>query len=758
MLKKYKKITKPFTVLNIEQSLKFAKKLAKEGRLDEVKNICKEVDKKYPNNIRTKMLLNNFFQNEMLQEPTNEQINILINYYNKKEFLQGLDYLKILLNYFPQSSELFNFQGAMYSALEKYEEAIKSYKNAININPQFYEAYNNLGVSYINISNLTQALENYNKALSINPAYPDALINIGIIYSQKKEYELAINNFKKSLTFNSKSPQAYLNLSIVYNLLSQKNNAIINIAKAIQLTPNNYELYYNLGVILQNYKYDSQIKCLPNLILGLLKQKYFVQPLSILNLILEVLKDDSLIKEVLYVHNTEGVQKNLKVILLKISQVPLFMELLKVSPIANLEFENLLIQIRKSILLNIDKLDFDINFLKITSTLAIQCFLNEFIYNEDEIEIKTLQKVEKSVLNSLAKKNQPNFLKVAILASYRPLSEFNWHNKLLYPEELNELKKQQIEEIQEEQFLKNNINIFNNVKNNVSKKVKEQYESNPYPRWKYEAKASVFPKKFNEIIEDLDLKIRHQSIKKLDKINILIAGCGTGQQVVSVCSRYRNSNILAIDLSLNSLAYAKRKTSELGYNNVEFMLIDILDLAMLNKKFDLIESCGVLHHMEDPIKGWQVLEKCLHPEGLMKIGLYSDIARRYIKDVREHIAIKNIPLNFKNIKSFREEIKNSQERHNKNIFEQCDAFTLSNFRDLLFHVQEHRFKISQIEKSLKELNLEFSGFEIGKEVFNKFKSINFDREDVYNLKKWEVFEERYPDTFIGMYQFYCQKS
>ena len=39
MLKKSKKVTKPFVVLNIEQSLKFAKKLAKEGRLDEVKNI-----------------------------------------------------------------------------------------------------------------------------------------------------------------------------------------------------------------------------------------------------------------------------------------------------------------------------------------------------------------------------------------------------------------------------------------------------------------------------------------------------------------------------------------------------------------------------------------------------------------------------------------------------------------------------------------------------------------------------------------------
>ena len=49
---------------------------------------------------------------------------------------------------------------------------------------------------------------------------------------------------------------------------------------------------------------------------------------------------------------------------------------------------------------------------------------------------------------------------------------------------------------------------------------------------------------------------------------------------------------------------------------------------MLNKKFDIIESAGVLHHMADPVAGWRTLTNCLKPNGLMKIGLYSNLARQ----------------------------------------------------------------------------------------------------------------------------------
>ena len=60
------------------------------------------------------------------------------------------------------------------------------------------------------------------------------------------------------------------------------------------------------------------------------------------------------------------------------------------------------------------------------------------------------------------------------------------------------------------------------------------------------------------------------------------------------------------------MAYAKRKTVELGVKNIEYMQADILDLAKLNKQFDIIESAGVLHHMNDPMAGWKILTDCLN--------------------------------------------------------------------------------------------------------------------------------------------------
>ena len=48
------------------------------------------------------------------------------------------------------------------------------------------------------------------------------------------------------------------------------------------------------------------------------------------------------------------------------------------------------------------------------------------------------------------------------------------------------------------------------------------------------------------------------------------------------------------------------------------MQADILDIELIDRKFDIIESSGVLHHMEKPI-GWE-LTKCLKSGGLMRIA------------------------------------------------------------------------------------------------------------------------------------------
>ena len=85
-----------------------------------------------------------------------------------------------------------------------------------------------------------------------------------------------------------------------------------------------------------------------------------------------------------------------------------------------------------------------------------------------------------------------------------------------------------------------------------------------------------------------------------------------------------------------------------------------------------------------------------------------------------------------------------------------DFYSTSNVRDLIFHVQEHRFTLPQIKNSLDELGLKFCGFE-NKDVISNFKELHKNETDIYDLELWHQFEERNPQAFSGMYQFWCQK-
>ena len=79
-------------------------------------------------------------------------------------------------------------------------------------------------------------------------------------------------------------------------------------------------------------------------------------------------------------------------------------------------------------------------------------------------------------------------------------------------------------------------------------------------------------------------------------------------------------------------------------------------------------------------------------------------------------------------------------------------------RDLIFHIQEHRFKLPEISKILNELGLNLLGFTIGNDVKQNYLSTYAD--DIYatSLDNWNSYEIENPDTFCGMYQFFVQKN
>jgi len=682
-------------------------------------------------------------------------VNIGIIFKEKKEHEHAIKNFKIALKINPNLPDAFYNIGIISSEEGKLDSAIKNYKKAIKLNPNYFQAYSNLGNALRAKGNIEDAIESYKKAIQLNHNYAHIYYNLGIALNDKGNMEEAIKNYLHAIVLKPDYYEAYSNLGNSQKNLGNINLAIEAYQKSININPDYDYNYTNIGVCLKNIVLLKPIQGLKEIIIKLLVNKKFVPSNYIVKAAVSLIKFDPFI-EALFTHYDFNDQKNNTDILLqKLNKNYLLIEIMKACPIPDVIIEKLLQKIRFIILKNINKIQDKKEFLNFTTALAIQCFINEYIYDETKIEIQTIFNLEKSIEKEIFKGKKPNPLSISILACYRPLHQYIWCKDFEIPKELSELGLRQILEVRQEKELKNNIPTIGNIKDTVSIKVKKQYEVNPYPRWinTYTAAQS---KSIIEFIRETDIKIFNKKIIDCKNPKILIAGCGTGEHSIGTASRFRNCQIVAVDLSLSSLAYAQRKTNELGLDNIKYIQSDILDIAKLEKKFDIIECCGVLHHMDDPMLGWQALSECLEPNGLMKIGLYSDKARQDIKVIRDEIAIFKIKSNKNSMKKFRKHMFSSSLDHHKNILLSPDIYSLSNLRDLLFHVQEHRFTINLIEDYLKDLNFKFCGFE-GQEIIQKFKNQN-KKSDIYDLTNWISFEDDNPTTFANMYQFWCQKK
>ena len=186
------------------------------------------------------------------------------------------------------------------------------------------------------------------------------------------------------------------------------------------------------------------------------------------------------------------------------------------------------------------------------------------------------------------------------------------------------------------------------------------------------------------------------------------------------------------------------------------MQADILSLDQLEQKFDIVDSVGVLHHMNDPMTGWRALTDLLKPGGLMRIGLYSELARKNIVDARNEIMLAKIGISKSEMKEFRQKISVSNDKNYQRLAKSKDFFSLSMLRDLIFHVQEHRFTLPQIKSCLDELKLKFCGFTTKDAISNLRKFYGKDA-DIYDLFLWHQYEKNNPQAFAAMYQFWCQK-
>ena len=75
-----------------------------------------------------------------------------------------------------------------------------------------------------------------------------------------------------------------------------------------------------------------------------------------------------------------------------------------------------------------------------------------------------------------------------------------------------------------------------------------------------------------------------------------------------------------------------------------------------------------------------------------------------------------------------------------------------------FHVQEHRLTIAQIKEFLDAQKLAFIGFELDASTLQNYGARYRNDPSMSDLECWDAFEHDHPDTFGGMYQFWCQRA
>ncbi|MDC0414453.1 tetratricopeptide repeat protein, partial [Gammaproteobacteria bacterium] len=549
--------------------------------------------------------------------------------------------------------------------------------------------------------------------------------------------------------------EAHNNLGGTLLELGRLDEALASYTQAIVLNPDFAEAYVNLGIALKNVKFSSSNLTLYTPLTQLLTAGNFTRPSDVASSILSLLKHDTQIKDLLLKKNSALSLNEATSIIGSLDKLPLLHHLMRVCPLPELQFEELFVAMRSLLLKNLDKMGASPELIYFLSTLSLHCFTNEYVYIESDEETHLIGELQAEISQTLAQSEQPEAIKVMCLASYRSLHQYDWCQKLECLDNLEEVKRRLIEEPLLEKMIAKDIPVLEEISEDVSLKVREQYEENPYPRW-VKLAASIKAKPIVAVCDELKLQLYSENIKNVTAPAILIAGCGTGQHSIQTASHFSNCHVTAVDLSLASLAYAQRKSNELCFTNIDYLQADILHLHQMGKEFDIIESAGVLHHMDEPMAGWTVLVDLLKPGGLMKIGLYSELARHHIVEVRKEIASLGLGTSATEMRNFRQLSRDTENHNVKQLSTLSDFFSLSEFRDLIFHVQEHRFTLPQIKNCLDELGLKFCGFE-NKDVISNFRKLHGKEADIYDLELWHQYEERNPRAFLGMYQFWCQK-
>lgn len=666
----------------------------------------------------------------------------------------------------PASGLLFE-SALQHLQADRLSDALELFQQVLEVDPKHADSLFHLGTIALKIGHTNDAIDLIRQTIALvedhveaHRTLADALATTGQLVEAEKHYERVLALKPDAMTF--------ANLATVYMVGGNPGLALRAAVRGLKISelPKLKSLFVRCLQHARSISLDGDLR---TYLVRALSEPW-QRPGDLAHVSVAILKHDPRIGEAM----TRAVARwperaSLEELygqagLAAASSNQLLRALLENTQFANIPLERLLTLTRSALLeaamTGSESMQADHDPLGLFCALAQQCFLNEYAFACSADECQNVDTLGGRITKMAGTGETITPLAVAAFAAYRPLHTLACSDALLgmtWPAPLQDLLRQQIQEPAAQHALRGAIPQFTPIDDTISALVRDMYEENPYPRWVKTASDPVL-RTIDRQIQSQHPGAPYQALEK-DEVEVLIAGCGTGQQVAELASSNPDARITAVDLSLSSLSYAKHRTDSLGLNNITYGQADILELSSLGRSFDLILCTGVLHHMGDPLRGWRVLLSLLKPKGLMKIALYSETARADIVAAREFIAQGNYGSAAEDIRRLRQDLLSLEDSNPaKRVTGSGDFFGTSTCRDLLFHVQEQRFTIPQIKAFIDQNALQFLGFLIPPQHRRSYVALFPDDPAGINLDNWHEFERQNPAFFLGMYQFHVQKG
>jgi 2-polyprenyl-3-methyl-5-hydroxy-6-metoxy-1,4-benzoquinol methylase len=397
---------------------------------------------------------------------------------------------------------------------------------------------------------------------------------------------------------------------------------------------------------------------------------------------------------------------------------PLCLLILSESLNTDVTFERVCMRLRYACLLG---LPIEPNAEPLLAALALQAWNNEYLWEETEEETAAVATQTVAVDAAVNAGNlTPAILPLLRWALYRPLAKLPTAEALLahplasVPPVLRPLWQRTLLAQREEAVLRAALPSVGQINDSTSRAVQAQHDENPYPRW---VRLGGAQRPVLEYIRGYSPRFAWPATFR-EPLQILVAGCGTGQHPLSLAVANRDAEVLALDLSGTSLAYAQRMARALGIHNIHFLQGDLLQLPAWGRPFHHIECVGVLQNLGDQQAAWQSLTAVLHPGGTLRVGVPSKVACLPLTHLREQVVREGVPSTLAAVRAYRSQLlrEPALAAVRARFCAMDDFFSVSMVRHLFFPVQGHQYTLTELEQRATACGLRLLGYRLPRQV------------------------------------------